>query len=524
MNKTLMLVICDFLLLSMLAIARFDSPEALPEVTLDAAASSASTEAELVSLLEESLAAELNSRSELDAQLAETRQHLDNKARKLAQQETALAQTQQQLAAQAARAEQLASAKASMESEQQSLSAAKAEIEAERQQLADRFEQTRTKLEDANSERVQLAHTLAEIKAQRSQSQQRLTVTEQQLIDREVQLAQREAELRAAQQKAERLDREREALSRRLDVAQAERALLEQNLSQEQQEKAVLQAEKTEVLAHANRLNENVSQLGAGLSQLGQGVTELAHSSEAIQKEMDASRPRTMSEIFTHFQNNRATLRFSALEKPRIGSAVKRHYESQSILIADDSGTYLVTHSADTPFALHKNPNSVLEVELQVSLGNKQFAVPQIAFLNSDPRLLYIPLPASYVAASEMEPFALSLQPERWEEAVLIKNDASNFGRSGFRRLTSSARFLKIERPVLGALFAEFASSRGDLAFTKNNQFIGVLSNSKHAVVIDAFLACAIADLGRNFDPQANAATIERLRDRVRKLPAAVRQ
>lgn len=523
MNKTLMLVICDFLLLSMLALARFDPPEDLPKATLDATASTATAEAELISLLEKSLESELQSRSDLNEHLSATRQDLEAKARALAEREAALEQTQNALIAKAAWAEQLASAKAKIETEQQMLAAEKAKAEAERQQLADKFEQTRSKLEDANTERVQLAQTLGQIKVERSHSQQRLSQAEQQLIDREVQLAQREAELRTAQQQAEQLDKERNALRRKLEVAQAERALLEQNLSQEQLEKQVLQAEKTAVLAHANRLTENVSELGAGLTQLGQGVTELAQTSEAIQQEMDASRPRTMSEIFTRFQNNRASIRFSSIEKPRIGSPVTRTYESQSILISDNTGSYLVTHTSDSPFAFYKNPNTVLDVQLQVTLGAKQFPVQQIAFLSADPRLLFIPLPPSYVKASGFETFELSLQPERWEEAVLIKNDESNFGRTGFRRLTSSARFLKMERPALGELFADFASSRGDLAFTKNSQFIGVLSDSKHAVVIDAFLASAIADLGPNFSTENNAATIKRLRDRLGQLPAEVR-
>ena len=79
-----------------------------------------------------------------------------------------------------------------------------------------------------------------------------------------------------------------------------------------------------------------------------------------------------------------------------------------------------------------------------------------------------------------------------------------------------------MERPALGELFADFASSRGDLAFSKNSQFIGVLTDSKHAVVIDAFLASAFGNLGANFNKEASAATIRRLKERVRKLPNEV--
>lgn len=515
MNKTLMLVICDFLLLSMLALARFDPPEEAPVATLDATASSASAEAELISLLEESLESELESRSNLSENLAETRESLQEKARMLAEREATLAKTQKNLEQKADEAEQLAATKAAVEAEKQTLAAEKTQVETERQQLAEKFESTRSQLESANTERVALTQNLGKLREESSVAKERLTQTEEALIAREIALAEREAALRASQAEAQRLAKEGELLNRQLLVAQAERTLLEQNLTQEQLEKQQLQQEKAQAVAHADRLTENVS-------TLGQGVSSLAQTSEEIIQEMNDARPRTMSEIFTRFRNNRATIRFTSTEKPLIGSPVTRNYESKSILISDTEGSYLVTHSADTPFAFSKNADSVLGVRLDITIGERTFAISQIAFLSADPRLIFIPLPRRYVEESGFETFELALQPERWEEAVLIKNDESNFGRTGFRRLTSSARFLKMERPALGELFADFASSRGDLAFSKNSQFIGVLTDTNHAVVIDAFLASAITDLGANFNSDTSAATIDRLKDRLRKLPAEV--
>ncbi|TVP77306.1 MAG: hypothetical protein EA353_10710, partial [Puniceicoccaceae bacterium] len=149
--------------------------------------------------------------------------------------------------------------------------------------------------------------------------------------------------------------------------------------------------------------------------------------------------------------------------------------------------------------------------------------VSQVGFLSADPRILFVPLPKSIVEASGLETFPLARQPERWEEAVLVKNDASNFGRTGFRRLTESERFLKMDRPALGQLFANFASSRGDFAFSKNGRFIGLLTDSQHAVVIDDFLASAIMSLGSGFETGQNATTLDRLRNRAQQLPSPVR-
>lgn len=517
MNKTLMLVICDFLLLSMLALARFDPPEEAATATLDATTSSATAEAELIELLEESLQSELSSRQNLTEDLTETRESLQQKARALAEREAALEATQTDLAASTAQAEELARSKAQIEAEQAALAAEKARLEAESTQLAARFDRTRTELEASKSQQVELVSTLGQLKAQSSVTQEKLNQTEEELIAREIALAEREAALKTAEADKAALQAERETLNRQLEVAQAERRLLEQNLTQEQTEKQQLQEEKELAFARADRLTENVS-------QLGQGVSTLTQASEDIKKEIEAARPQTMSEIFTRFQNNRASLRFTATERGLFGAESIKTYESKSILIRDESGaTYLVTHSANSPFAFGKNANNLLAASLEVSLANRRFPVSQIGFLSADPRILFVPLPQSLVDASGLETFPLALQPERWEEAVLVKNDESNFGRTGFRRLTESERFLKMDRPALGQLFADFASSRGDLAFTKNSQFIGLLTDTEHAVVINDFLASAITRLGKGFDPEQNAATLDRLRDRLQQLPQKVR-
>jgi X-X-X-Leu-X-X-Gly heptad repeat protein len=531
MNKTLMLVICDFLLLSMLALARFDPPEEKPEAGLNATESSATAEAELIALLEESLESELNSRQNLTEDLTETRESLKEKARLLAEREAALKNSQAELEATSAKVEELAKTKAQIEAEQAALAAEKARIEAEHAQLAERFDSTRTELETSKSEQVSLVSTLGQLKEASSITKEKLSQTEQVLLEREKALAEREAALKAAEAEKARLAAEREALNRQLEVAQAERRLLEQNLTEEQIEKAQLQKEKEQAFARADRLTENVSELGAGVSQLGQGVNQLGagvstltQASQEIKKEIEAARPQTMSEIYTRFQNNRASLRFTATEAGLFGAQNVRSYESKSILITDANGaSYLVTHSANSPFAFNKNANNLLAASLEVTLGNRRFPVSQIGFLSMDPRILFVPLPQSIVDASGLETFQLALQPERWEEAVLIKNDESNFGRTGFRRLTESDRFLKMDRPALGQLFTDFASSRGDLAFTKNSQFIGILTDSEHAVVIDDFLAAAITRLGASFNNQTHADTMDRLRDRVQQLPEKIR-
>lgn len=502
MNKTLMLVICDFLLLSMLALARFDPPEEGPKPTLDASASAATAEAELIELLEESLEAEQGSRENISADLRESQENLQEKARLLAEREAALEATEVNL--------QQTSAEAA------ALAQAKAEVEAERQALSERYESTRKQLDEASEKRIQLADTLGRAREAKSVSEERLNQMETELRRRERELAEKEAALEEAEAEKARLAKEQGELSQRLEITETERRLLAENLSREQTEKAA-------ALARADRLTENVGTLGEGVLKIGQNVTTIAQSSEAIKKEIEAARPHTMSEIFTRFQENRATIRFTSLERGLFNGRNTRNYESRSILVrGGDGSTYLVTHTSNSPFSL--SGSSELEsVQLEVTVPIGTMQIKQIGFLAADPRILFIPLPSSLVESTGFQTFELARHPERWEEAVLVKSDESNFGRTEFRRLTSSPRFLKMDRPALGELFADFAASRGDLAFTKNSRLIGALADTSHAVVIDDFVAAAVLNLGASFDPKQAKATIEDMKDRVEQLPAAVR-
>ena len=522
MNKTLMLVICDFLLLSMLALARFDPPEDLPEVVLDATASATTAEAELVNLLEESLHAEEASRANLSEDLAESRRNLQEKSRALEARETALAKAQNNLQDKSAEAAQLATSIAISEAELQRIAEEKTELDAQRKELTLKYESTRNELETAQQQRIQLNQRIGTLKQKNATNEERLSRTEEKLIAREIALAQREAELESAQQTAASLELQRHELDKQLQIAQAERTLLTQSLAKEQQEKAAAIARAEQLGKNVSQLGQGVSQLGQDVSQLEQGVSTIADRSEIIQKEIVDSRPQTMSEIFTRFQNNRALITFTATERSLIGGTKQKTYTSRSILISDTNGdSYLVTHSNNSPFKLSRS-SEILDVRLQVDLAGRSISIRQIGFLSADPRLIYIPLPKSLVDASGLETFQLALQPERWEEAVLVKNDESNFGRTEFRRLTDSAKFLKMNRPALGQLFSEFASTKGDLAFTKSSRFIGVLTGTKHAVVVDAFLASAILNIGPEFNSTDTANNLQRLKDRLRKLPPEV--
>ena len=107
MNKTLLLIICDFLLLSLLALARFDTPEedqpemdVLPEDPIQA-------QEDIIEVLKLSLELEEESNVNMAASLQETQQELDSTSDNLEQTQESLSQREQELATTEAEREEL---------------------------------------------------------------------------------------------------------------------------------------------------------------------------------------------------------------------------------------------------------------------------------------------------------------------------------------------------------------------------------------------------------------------------------
>lgn len=532
MNRTLMLIICDFLLLSMLALVDFKAPDSKIDRSGQAASrerqatqeeedtpkqrQQTTVEKELIALLEDSLQAEEKTRSNVSEDLRKAQRELEEKAKRLEEREDALESSRRNIRDLNKKAEELSASKASVEEE-------KERIAQERAELSEKFADTREQLESVEAERRKISEDLGNLENEKERTRERLGQTEEALAGRDEALSEREKALKEARDEKERLAEEREQLRRRLEQAERERIRYAENLEREQEERERLQQEKEQAFAHAERLSENFSVMGESVSQLDRGVEQLAQNSRALRDDIESSRPRTMSEIFTRFQNNRALIRFNTRETTLFGGIDERSYESQSALIAGKDGAYLVTHIDNTPFSLRHPSNNPQTVDLEIEAGEQRVRPAQIGFFSNDPRMVFIPLPKSAVEASNLEVFELARQPEHWEEAVLIKQNESNFGSTGFRRLTESQDFLRMERPALGRFFSEFASSKGDLAFSKNNKFIGLLTGTKHSVVIDSFLASAVLDLGSDYDRDEARKTLERLQNRLRKLPAEVR-
>jgi len=467
MNRSLLLIVCDFLLLSLLALAEFERTGQTRTESTQAMVQ-AEEEADLadpllMQLMEAALMAEQDSQEDMEARLEEERrererlqQTLDSREQSLAQERRALEEAQRQ-------AEELARAR---EEAQVRLSA----LETEKEQLS--------------TERQQLETAVRELEgtvAQREESQQ-MTAAEMERLQAQL------AENRRQLQEAEKARQESELVSRemitRLEAANRERDLLNSNL-QVARDTIDVERQEREVLRRQT-------------DSLTAGVTRLAEASNDIQEEVRGLRPLTANEIFNRVRNQSLTIEFTGQRRSLFGSG-QIESKIETVFTKIDGRTYLWVHLGQTPFATEQSRSFIESLNAQLRVGESVYRIPQFGILQADRRLLFIPVPEEVLANVEREAFPATKNPFRFDELVVIDPTQNRFGETSFRIEAGTNDFLSVDRRAFSALFGEFSPQRGNLAFTKTGEFLGIVVRSGEAWKAGPVRSAGTLGMGDNF-------------------------
>jgi hypothetical protein len=433
-NKTLLLIICDFLLISILALVEFKpniEVEAVDEQELrDQAAE------EMLELLKLSLELENDQRQAVEQTLDETRSELTETAEALQEKESTLEQTSQALA---------------------ETSTALQEREAEKEALSSTLEQTRSSLEMTLEEKQALAESLREREARSQQLQAELRAQQQEA-------AAKEAALAEARESLSQLETQQQQLSTQLQIRETEKQMLEQNL-------VTARAEVERARVEAERAQQQTENLAAG-------VGELAASSTALREEFRQAQPLSLNAIYKQFEDNRVFLRFQWEERAFL-STNTRQAALQTLLVDTPDGIRAVFATENTPFSgssgREMNPTAIL------TIGERSFAVKEIRFLDSDPAIAAIRVPESIARDSGLRVFPLSQDPFRFSNAVLVSDDQELYGEIPVRVPPGETGTLEVESKLFNRLFGEFSPGAGDYVFSLTGELIGIMVRGDRA-------------------------------------------
>ncbi|MFP4351604.1 MAG: hypothetical protein ACLFRP_01150 [Puniceicoccaceae bacterium] len=469
MNRSLLLIVCDFLLLSLLALAEFEKsgqPVAAERAAAAAEDDPAEDDSGMTDLLAAALAAEQSSQSEMEEELEKARERLSELeadrttlGRTLEQREEALAEQAEALAAREAA---LAEARAQAET----VAAEKAEAEERAAALRSEREELARSREALLQEKESLAATSEQLAAEAETSRGELLRREEELARLQSALAERSRRMAELERRSEAAEAEKQRMATEAEAARREKELLAASLESARQTISLEREEKGRLRRQTETLTE--------------GVGRLATASSRISEEVRNLRPVTANEIFRSAIDNRVTFVFEGTKSGLFGDNPLE--ETVDTVVTRVNGRAFVwLHVSQTPFADPERRKFLRGLDLYLEGNGTRFRVPQLGILPEDRSILFLPIPDEIAERLAGKEFEASESPFRFEDLVVVDLPESRYGETGFRIQPDRPRHIEVDHRIFSSLFGEFSPSAGDLAFTRTGRFLGIVTRGGEA-------------------------------------------
>jgi hypothetical protein len=475
MNRSILIVICDFLLVSLLF---FSSPDlnkagdegATLQVKSEIAANQPDSGKDLAAAMRQALDEERKNRDQLLTELTRTRQAAGEKekqAQTLQEQTRVLQQTLQA-----------------------------------RGQEAERFQ----------AERTALQQQFAEAQTNLSALNQKLQASSSEALLSKEKLAAMEAEIKKRAEEASALQERLAQAARSNEVVVAEKQQLVGQLK-------VSETEKRYAVEQATRMEGEVKAEREEKAKLAEGVKALASRSGELAREVRENRPLAANDIFNDFTANQVQAMFTAFRPGLLGLDSNKRKETQTVLVTDGTNTFALSHIQDTPLTFW-NPGTDWE-SLTGSLSHNTAVVPirSLSFYWSDPRIVMMPLTDEDVHRLGSKPYRISKTPFKFQDAVLVGAREGYYGECRFQIDVSTPEYVKLDRSFLKGLFGKFNPSRGDLVFSKTGELLGIMANGTYCTMLRNFDTSATFQFGQDVRSQRTGEVLARFYSMVSELP-----
>jgi septal ring factor EnvC (AmiA/AmiB activator) len=530
MNRTLLLIICDFLLLNLLALTRWEKAEpprerSAPVPQIVASAASAQNQ-DLLDLMKIAMEDELASRERLIEELRQTQSHLQTREQTLAQVQTQRTQLESALRDTERRTQDLA----------QQLSAAAQDATVTKERLAQIHREYDAKRAEADRQQQQiteLARQKAAVEQQKAQVEQQKAQVERQFenlntairvaevekkvlyeslthqLQRELETHRTEADRqrdRVAQLQAETSAAQQQiaSLNTAVQVAEVEKKILSENLLEMKQEVTVVREEKS-------RIQEQTVQLAGSVAQLAEQSSELT-------QEIREHRPLNANTLFSEFLTNRVDLSIAAM-RPGLFGPVNRSKDSSTVLVSDGTRTFALTHIQDTPFSLGEVGVNWDNITGRISKIPHSFPFTLMTFMAADPRLIVVPVAPEHATTLGVKVYRLASDPFRFPEAVLVSKGGRYYGETEFKLDPKTPQYVRMKTKIFNRLFGEFSPSTGDLVLSKTGELLGVMVNNEYCAVVRSFDSHLSLSMAGTRPGEGTAEKLEEMYFRLVRLP-----
>ncbi|OUW15924.1 MAG: hypothetical protein CBD18_07970 [Opitutales bacterium TMED158] len=481
MNKTLLLILCDFLLLTLLSLVDWekdDESEREPAVEggEQSVSAMAMMEQDLLDTLQASLDEETEAQERFQEDAEQSRQELLAANQELQEREASIDALQGDLSSAALREKRLADEKLA--------------LEAEKKRAGESIVQLETQYESLEEKALQ---TEAQARLLQAELDRKL----EQLKEKEVALEREQQAKRAAEEKAQNLNVQ-------VRVVEEQKRMLEENV----------ETLKVQVVEE----REERKQLQAQTSQMAEGITQLAERSQDLTEEFRSSQPINANELFAKFSLNRIVTTFAS-ERYYRGQTLEEDESAVTILVSDGAETYALTHLNSTPLGLSKSSLGYRQVDATLLREEQSFVPLELEFLALDPRVAATRLTKEQAEALGGEVFFTALEPFKWSDAILVDEKGEYYGEVEFKLTANTPGYVRMQSKVFSRIFGDFSPTQGDLVFSKTGEFLGMMVDGRYCVLINNLLGDETLPLGRQFENNEFKSVIASLRNRYSSLP-----
>lgn len=474
MNKSILIVVCDFLIISILSLVDFDSgkaEQAAQEEQIAVEAVENFSDAQLVDLLKMSLDKEREKRMELDKDISRLSESVESTKAQSERRKKLLEAREMEISQLAKTKESLEREKESIQKKAKDLETRVTDIDKKNALLNEEIISATKRLEKSNLERIELERKLGDMRQTDTASQAKLKLLQEELKRNKDHLENLKAESEKLKDENRAMELEKQALATRLEVASTKSQIYAENLKRTQALVDIEKAEKRTIQHHANVLAE--------------GVGELAQSQEKIAKNVAQLRAKTASEVFADVKGNLVWINITSSSKGLFGSSVSND-EIRAPIVEFGGRLYALFDSYSTVLRPMLNRPAIPPETLSVSVisdGNLKITPERILALKEDPRILAVEIPHSYASRISKKPLKLSENPYKFSESVLVEPTRLYYGQIPFKVDFGYADYANMDVGLFESLFGEFAPSEGDVMMSRGGEFLGFAVNSSYAVV-----------------------------------------
>jgi hypothetical protein len=534
MNRSIFIVIVDFLLLSLITFARFDSDQ---DVTArkggQLAQQGSAGEKEMMNVLKLSLEEERQARETLTAQLTETQDTLKSREELLAERERRIKESQLSLQRKSEEAQKLAVERAALEQQftraQTNLNVLSSQLKLTSSEAAAARERIKDMEVDLKKRQEDLALASAEAKV----SKERLTSMETDLKKRQEEvikastsaevskerLAAMEADLRKREEETAKMQKSLAELEEKRLTAEAEKQKLASQLQLTEAEKRMTLEQLQFARGEVEASRQEKAKLAEQTGKLAVGVSDLAEKTEDLTAEIRDNRPIAANSIYNEFQTNRIQSFIEASRHGVFGQVIDRQKASQTVLVSNGTNTYAILHVDDTPLSFGVPGTDWRMVNGSLRKGAIVLPVRQLYFWATDPRVVIIPVSTNDAARWGVKTYAVAQDPFKFQEAVLMGASENYYGECRFQIDPSNPRYVRMDRNIFKRLVGNFSPSGGDLVFSKTGQLMGVMVNKEYCAVVNNFGALFSIRTGPDVASQQTATLLAAMQRQLEALP-----